>query len=387
MQDVARLSRRRQPGRTPAGRRRAGALGAALAATLLVGACHPGGDAAPAGSTTVVPSAPLLGADTPISVPPTMPLPPGYDQGDTRNVVLRPAVGQPRSGPPVTSVPMTGGSSRLTGIVRGPDGPVPGATVRIERFVADQVGRLDVTAAGDGTFAVTGLPGGRYRVRGWLRPFLTSTESAVTFLAAVSGDGSVELGLQRHNAMTMQTSVGVRAWQVGQQAGVSVLLTQEYVDDDGIARNGGVAGSTITLSVPAGLALLSDATTETGGDGYARFGLECSAPGQYTLSADSGGFSRPIPLPVCEAPPPPTTAPPPGPEVGQTVTVPGAGPYAAGTYTATDPTPNRCATTYELQTGAAWNRVAGGAVLQAPGPIRSLQPVAGTQPCTYRRSA
>jgi hypothetical protein len=387
MQDAARPPTRRQPARGP--RRRWRALGPLLALAPLVVSCDRGGPEPTAATTTITPTAPLLGADSsPVSAPATLPLPPDYQQPDSRGVVLRPALGRAPEGPPASPVMLTGGSARLTGTARGPDGPVAGATVRVERFVEDQVGRLDVTAGPDGTFVVRNLPGGRYRVRAWLRPFLTSTQSAVTFLAAVGGSADVALDLERHNAMAMQTSVGTRAWQVGQQVGVSALLTQEYVDAEGIARTGGVSGATITLQAPTGLALLTDAAAATGNDGYARWGLECSTAGQYSLTVEGNGLSRTIVLPECVPPPPPPTAPPPlGPAVGGTVTVPSAGPHAAGTYLAVDANAAACKVSFEVQLGESWVASGSGPVLQAPGPFRSLQPAAGSPACTYRRSA
>src|SRR5690606_1191562 len=75
------------------------------------------------------------------------------------------------------------GTARLVGTVTGPDGPVAGATVRIERLVAGREVRTDVTTASDGRFALDGVPGGRYRVRAFLPPDLAQTAPELRFVA------------------------------------------------------------------------------------------------------------------------------------------------------------------------------------------------------------
>jgi hypothetical protein len=354
------------------------------------------GGAPVATTTTTMGDAPLLLAvDAPVSVPPTMAVPPGSELADTRDVQLRSAAGRPPGGPAAAPVAMSGGSARLSGIVQGPDGPQAGATVRVERFVEDRVGRVDTTSAGDGSFGLAGLPGGRYRLRAWFRPSLTATRSVVTFLVADGGALISDLVLERHSATTMLGTVGVARWQVGQRAGVSVLVSQEYVDGDGIVRTGGVAGAPINLQVPSGLVLISDDSAVTGTDGYARFGVECAVSGRYTLVAESSGYTRPIAAPVCNPPPPPPTVSPTTAavniapfDVGRSLDTPAAGPYPAGTYTAANAdAATRCLTVFEVQTAGDWRRDAAGPVIQAAGPIRSLQPGPGSSPCTYRRTS
>jgi hypothetical protein len=390
MQHTARLSGRGQHRHgSAAAPRGLAAFVATVVVVVLAGCTSGGGDAAPPGNTG--PADLNLAVEVPEgTAPPTLPLPPGYERPDTRGVSLSPAVGRPGGGRggPAPEVAMSGGTARLHGQLTGPDGPVNGATVRIERFVEDRVGRMDVTSGGDGTFEATGLPGGRYRVRAWLRPSLTVTHPAVVFLSAANGDETVDLALERRANSAMSGTAGVRGWQVGQTAGVAVLVTQEYVDNDGIARSGGVPGVAIVLAASGPVQIAGEAQVVTGADGYARFTVACVAPGQPGLSASSGGYSRQIPLPYCAAPPPPPTTTPPT-TADVSFTPPAAGPFPPGTYQAQgDNAPARCAITYEAFLGDTWRPgYSAGWVLQAGAPVRNIQTALGLGPCVYKKVA
>jgi hypothetical protein len=169
---------------------------------------------------------------------------------------------------------------------------------------------------------------------------------------------------------------------------VAVLVTQEYVDGEGIVRSGGVSGVAIDLAVSGPVQVTSEGRVSTGNDGYARFTVECVAPGQPGLTASSNGYTRQIPLPYCAAPPPPPTAPPStAPEL--IFTPPAAGPFPAGTYQAqAENAPARCAVTYEVQVGDTWRPgQSAGWVIQSASPIRNVQVALGLVACPYRRAA
>ncbi len=131
---------------------------------------------------------------------------------------------------------------RSRGVVNGPDGPVGGATVRIERWVGSRSGSITVNAGGDGRFGARGLLGGRYRVRAWLQPNLTATESQVVFLA-IDGSANVTVDVSKFEGLQLQASLDVSVINVDDTARVRGLFTRSGVDDDGIvvgrARAGG----------------------------------------------------------------------------------------------------------------------------------------------------
>src|SRR3546814_16234517 len=88
----------------------------------------------------------------------------------------------PVAGATTTSV-VERGSARIVGLVSGPTGPVPGATVRIERLVAGRSVRTDVVAGGDGRFVAEGLTAGRSRGRSFAPPHRPPPEAGVRFPA------------------------------------------------------------------------------------------------------------------------------------------------------------------------------------------------------------
>src|SRR5262249_8051564 len=73
-------------------------------------------------------------------------------------------------GATTSSVPVGPGFATLSGIALGPQGPVGGATVHVDRLVGDAVGSVNVAAQADGVWNLPGILGGRYRVRAWRSP-------------------------------------------------------------------------------------------------------------------------------------------------------------------------------------------------------------------------
>ena len=155
-----------------------------VAVATTVVACTGGG-----GDQADTPDAPQLSLPPPsYDDVPVVTLPDGFVQPDTRGVRLSPVVAQPKGAVP--PLPVYGGAASLRGVVNGPDGPVGGATVRIERWVGGRSGSITINAGGDGRFGAAKLLGGRYRVRAWLQPNLAATESQVAFLA---NDGTADV--------------------------------------------------------------------------------------------------------------------------------------------------------------------------------------------------
>jgi hypothetical protein len=315
---------------------------------------------------------------------PTMSVPLGWTAPDTRGAALLPVESRPRATPPV---PVYGGAARISGVVQGPEGPVPGATVLLERFVGTRSGSVTVTAGADGRFVADGLIGGRYRVRGWLQPSLAAPSSATLFLAAEQTDAEVRIELRRYDARKLQAGLETAGITVGATGRLRALLTQDLVDGNGIVTGSGVAGEAVTVAADAGTSVSPGAAT-TGADGYATFTLTCLTEGTHSVTVTASGLTVTVALPTCGPRPTTTTTAPDTPStdavpVGAVIAVPYGGTLPAGAYRTQLP---GCSTSFEVWRDGAWqDRVTATAVIEAAGPIRDLQPTFGTLGCQYER--
>ncbi len=361
-------------------------LAAALVVALVAGvtACTSSGDddAATPTSSSII-TVPELDLSQEITTP-TMSIPPGWVAPDTRGVGLKRIEG--RAGP--APIPVYGGAARITGVVQGPDGPVPGATVLLERFVGRSSGSVTVAAGADGRFTAVDLLGGLYRVRAWLQPSLAAPSSATLFIAADQTDAQVQVNVQRYDARKLQAGVETAGITVGGSGRFRALLTQESVDARGIVGGASVPGEAVTVTADAGYSV-APSTATTGADGYATFTLTCLTEGAHNVTVTASGLTANVTLPSCGPLPTTTTTTPGAPPtdlvpVGLVIRVPYAGTLPAGAYRTLL---GGCSTTFEVWRDGAWQptRVTATAVIDAAGPIRDLEPSPGTLGCQYER--
>lgn len=296
---------------TPVARRcgAATALVVAVAVAALVAGCTSGGGSA-APTTTTAPTS---------TVPvPTVTVPDGFVLADTRGVPLAPFRGRAPAEP---GVPVRGGTATITGLVRGPDGPVPGAIVQLERFLGDRVGTAQVQAGPDGRFRAGDLLGGRYRVRAWLAPTLAAVEAVTAFLPADRGTADVELVAQRFDQLNFQADVDVAGLVVGEVARVRGLLTRQAVDANGIVVGEPQPSVEVRLDLGAGLTLAGGGNPgRTDAAGFVSWPVRCTQPGGWTAVLTSAVATASAAVPGC-VPVPTTTVPPP--TSAPTTTVPG----------------------------------------------------------------
>jgi hypothetical protein len=376
------------------GRRVVGVVGV-LAALGLGAACsgsEPSGSAdAPVGTTSVVTAVPPeLAAGSNVTVPATIAVPDGYIAPDTRNVRLDPVLGKPRPDKVDHTKPqlaVVGGTAKVHGTVFGPDGPLEGATVRLERFAGADFGILDVVTDKDGQYHADGILGGRYRLRAWLKPSLATVEPVAFFLAADKTDQVADVAVEKHDGLALQGALDAPEPHVGEQVQFKALVSQETVDDNGIVQGVGVPGVAIQMQPADGVRILSDASGLTQPDGLVIFTVACLTTGDHTITIISGDLSQDVALPPClegslDALPPDAPAM----AVGDTFTVPADGPFPAGTYTATSP--GNCGTSYETFSGDTWARtVSLDKTIVIAAPSRSFRAIAGSTPCTFKRAA
>jgi hypothetical protein len=207
-------------------------------------------------------------------------------------------------------VPMVGGTTVLSGVVLGPDGPVPGATVEIQRHTADGVAFRTIAADDAGRWRATGLLGGRYRVRAWLPGALAMGSSEVAFVPDGEAkdfefllwgiDPSPKLELVKNNEVYL-----------GVPATIAVVLTRPVIDDRGVVVTTPIGGSPIFVSASQNMTVLSDPTQSTDVDGVARFAIVCSAlPAADVINtgvliARADDLVQTFPMPACVLPPAP----------------------------------------------------------------------------------
>lgn len=386
----ARARRRARPA-TP--RLLRAALGAALVAVVAascsastheaqqaddLGGIELGGPTTTAVATTV-PAAPLVT------------LPEGFVLPDTRAVVLPPVLGRSqgeidRSQP---RLPVRGGGASLRGTVVGPDGPVDGAIVRIERFVGDDFGREDVATDPDGTWEASDLLGGRYRVRAWARPALATVEPQAAFVSNKDGSATLDMTVERFEGEQLQGALDAATPAVGQVVTLRALVSRVEVNDQGIVNGVGLEGRDVEVTVLGGIRVVGAKKATTNADGFAELSVVCMVTGLHGVTLRSGDLSVDVDLPECgDGTFDPDRLPPELPDfpVGATFSVPSSGPYPAGTYTAVEPGP--CALSFQEFVGDRWaSNVSLDRAISPANPIRNVSSVPGNPACTYRRSA
>lgn len=217
----------------------------------------------------------------------------------------------PVEGTTTTTGPEIGpGPATLAGRVEGPEGPVAGATVRVERLVGDAVASADVVAAGDGGWSLPGVLGGRYRIRAWLAPDLAGVEPQILFVAG-NGTTEVVLAVERFGGIVVESALAPRPPLVGQRTSLRVRVSQRLVDADGVVLTIPSDGVAMRLEPAAGWAVEPPAAAVTDPEGGVTFTVVCRAPGPQPLSVSLPDSVVALSLPDCASPAPPETTPPP----------------------------------------------------------------------------
>jgi hypothetical protein len=243
----------------------------------------------------------------PAAVATTTPPPPSTAPVDLTGISI-PGVEGTTTTAPVRSL----GTAHLAGIVKGPQGSVPGAVVRLEHLVGDTV-TTDVIAGPDGHYDAPNIAGGRYRVRAFLPPRYAQTDPQVFFLA----DGELrglDLSVKSFSGLAVASATAPDPPEVGEPATFVVRVANRAVDDGGVVRVRRVPNATVQLTGADGWSVTSSATASTNGNGDASFTLVCTTPGAGQLQAQiqATAADQPQPAsfttPACVGPPPPTAA-------------------------------------------------------------------------------
>lgn len=226
------------------------------------------------------------------------------DAGDTREVVL---TAEQRSVEQIDAE-MTGGSAILGGTVVDTRGaPIPGATVRVDRFVDAYSTSVDVRANGAGAWRISNLQGGRYRVRAFAPPDLSQIESTTIFLSAET-EQSLQLMVTRGGGVKIDPWVSRDGFVIGQAASIGIRLRQEIVNQQGQVILIGRPDVPVRLAVTG--TLRGGGTKPSNADGTVAWTVRCVAEGLAgaTLFVDNTPYN--VSVPTCRKAPPVTTAPP-----------------------------------------------------------------------------
>lgn len=248
----------------------------------------------------------VVGACTTAEVEP-LPPPRKVPATTTTTAVDFSAIGLPAvPGRTTTTIVLGPGKASLSGTVTGPDGPVPGGVVRVERLVGEGRASIEVATGADGRYAVPNVLGGRYRVRGWKAApdNLALLEPAVFFLEG-SEKRVVDLTLSRYQGLDVSAAIAPDPPVVGSLSSLVVQMVDQAVDGGGIVRGRPLAGTPSELTGSGDWRVQSANPTTGDGNGRARWLLECRRVGVQPLSVVVGGSATfNLSLPACAAPPP-----------------------------------------------------------------------------------
>jgi hypothetical protein len=198
------------------------------------------------------------------------------------------------------------GRARLGGTVTGPDGPVAGATVRLERLQDDAVVfRGDVATNDQGRWLSGRLVGGRWRIRAWRAPDLALVTAQIVFLEAAQST-SLPLALQRYTGVAVRWAVAPDPPPIATPTDLAFAITRTSVDANGVVRSAPIPNLPAQLFGPKWL-IGGKNPQFTDADGHVSWTVACSEAGpQGMFISLFTGDIRPVTLAACGTPAPPT---------------------------------------------------------------------------------
>lgn len=200
------------------------------------------------------------------------------------------------------------GAAALGGTVVGPDGPVAGATIHVERIVDDVIGSANVTSQPDGTWTMPSILGGQYRIRAWRQPDLSQSQPDILFLGGKETRNET-LTVERAPGNEVGFAIAPRTPIIGRPAQLALQVTVGTVDDNGVVRVTPRGGVTVQLMASGHWESASPVTQDARGDGSVRWNLTCTQLGPQALSVLVNNVDVfPIGVPACSPVPVTTTS-------------------------------------------------------------------------------
>ena len=198
-----------------------------------------------------------------------------------------------------TSVGIGPGPVTLVGRVDGPDGPVGGALVRLQRLVGNSVASVDVPTASDGSWNAAGILGGHYRIRAWLQPSLGMTRATLVFVESPKPK-PVVLRLDSFTGTRVDAAIAPNPPSVGDESNLRIRVSDRVVDAQGVVRTTPRTGVSVTLTGSGSWSVRSSNATSTDAEGTATFLVVCRRSGIQPLSVVLNGSDvEPLDLPAC----------------------------------------------------------------------------------------
>lgn len=212
---------------------------------------------------------------------------------------------------PTPTIVFGPGDVTITGRVIGPDGPVPRASVRIERFAGEQSATTIVTTDDEGRYRLSDVSGGQVRLQAYRMPDFAQEVSVVGFASEVY---SVDLEVTKLSGTRVQWAIAPARPIVDQFTNLVVQVGARRVDADGVVRTGPMSGIGVTL-IPLGALQSTVAESRlTDTEGRVTYPMVCRTTGassvRVVLATGEESVIEPLP---CSLPPttlPPTTLPP-----------------------------------------------------------------------------
>jgi len=194
------------------------------------------------------------------------------------------------------------GNAYLSGTVTGPQGPVDGATVHVERVVGKAVATVEVTTTGGGGWQLPAVLGGSYRVWAFRSPDLAQSDVQTFFLAA-NERRTVDFTLAGNGGDRIIAVVNPSPPRVDQPATLTVTIGIGRVDDQGRPAITPRPNVLMTLNAGSGFALDSPAQVLTDGNGNGSWRIRCLVAGASSLPLTIATGNTVVNLPPCGAAP------------------------------------------------------------------------------------
>jgi hypothetical protein len=227
---------------------------------------------------------------------------------------------------PTSTIAFGVGQVTISGLVVGPDGPVPDASVRIERFEGETSATTIVSTDANGRYKLTGVMGGQVRLQAFRLPDLAQTESVVGYASEVF---TSDLQMTKLAGTRVQWAASPSRPILNEAVNLVIQVGARRVDADGVVRTGPLVGIGVTLEALGALQTPVVEARLTDDAGRVTFPMVCRTLGSTQVRVILATGEESVIEPTSACAPPPTTAPPttiPPPTVAPPVPAPTAAP-------------------------------------------------------------